>query len=394
MKETRKMKARNLESGITQMSTRPQTPARPQMPTRRVHRARLSVLGAVAAGLALACSAAWADAKPFNWKFAEYQQPTTSYARGWEPGLFQPLKEQGIANVKGYYQESLLSATDILSGVADGRADLGFISILYFPRQLPLSQLASVPFMGTNAEAAVQTYAELYQTNKKFKEEYDKAGVHIVSFVPLNPTVLGSREKITDIAGLVGKKIRAAALQTATLKEIKALPIALTAPEIYQSLDTGVIDGYTSVPFDAAVVMSLPEVAPYTADTGMGLYNMGVLLMTKKIWDGLSQAQKDKIDAIVASYQGVAMNSLKTTTLESCKKIQEQKGTIVVWSDEAKKQYKDAIGDSVLGIWKAQTAKAGLSEQEIDDFLAEYLAVYHKYDQASSYVSGERDCVE
>lgn len=153
-----------------------------------------------------------------NWTYADYLQPKNSIAVGIDEGIFMPLEKDGDIQIEKFYQESLLKATDILPGVAQGRADLGFTVVLYYPGELPLSQLASVPYLATNAEAQAKAYNKLYAENKAFKAEYDKAGVHVISFTPLGGTIIGGTKKWENVGDLKGQSIRAAGYVANALK--------------------------------------------------------------------------------------------------------------------------------------------------------------------------------
>ena len=103
----------------------------------------------------------------FKLKLASYQAP----------GAAEPLATEKWANqiedatdgrvqIEFFYQEGLLPGAETLQGVADGRADLGYIADSYYPAQLPLTNIAGLPFMTSSPEAQGRTFIELYKDNE------------------------------------------------------------------------------------------------------------------------------------------------------------------------------------------------------------------------------------
>ncbi len=361
------------------------------------HQIRSSFIAAAAASSLLLAAysggAGAASSSTQNWKYADYLQPKNSIAVGINDGIFAPLEKDKKINIKKYYQESLLKATDILRGVAQSRADLGFTIVLYYPGDLPLSQLASVPYLATNGEAQTKAYNKLYAENKAFKAEYDKAGVHVITFTPLGGTIIGGKKKWDNIADLKGQSIRAAGYVANALKLVGAEPVAITAPEVYDSIDRGVIQGYSSYPFDIAIAGSLQEVTPYFMDAGLGQYNLGMLIMAKQKWDALPADIKTKIeDQVNGDYFPIALEKLKEGDTAACKAVAKSGSKIVMWSDQNQNEFKNIIGTKFVDSWKAASIKAGVSSADVNTFYDDYQAAYKQFAAKSQFKAGMVAC--
>ncbi|MDP5182674.1 C4-dicarboxylate TRAP transporter substrate-binding protein [Blastococcus sp. BMG 814] len=332
-------------------------------------------------------------AQSYDWQYANYLPPNSSLSTG-IANYFDSIEEGGDITVEEFYQEALLSATDTLPGVAQGRADLGFMIALYYPGELPLSQIVGVPFQTDDAEAQVRAMNDLYENNEAFRAEYEDQGVHVLSFVPLAPTMIATAEPLSGLDDLAGRQIRAVGLLSQAIEQTGASPVALSAPEVYESVERGVIDGFTSYPFDVAVANSLNEVAPHMTDPGTGLYNLGALVITKSLWDGLPEETRELMTEEIDQYVTDAIALLAEEEENTCDTFLEAGGTPGVFPEADVEEFESIVGDSVLEAWRETTVSAGASEDVVDGFLADYQAALEEYAAESTYVPGLVACAE
>ena len=157
-------------------------------------------------GLALAAvspSPALAQ-KVYELQFASYIGAAAAQSRASEWWAKEvERRTSGRVKVKFFYQGALLPATDILKGIGDGRADLGYVANAYHPAELPLSSVVGVPFVTSNAEAQMHTFTELYERNTAFRNEWERQGVHVLFFHPLSENIVGMRKPANTVADLL-----------------------------------------------------------------------------------------------------------------------------------------------------------------------------------------------
>src|SRR5699024_4441862 len=56
-------------------------------------------------------------------------------------------KSDGELEIETFQDSSLLSATDTLSGVREGRADFGYLAPAFYEHELPLTSATTIPFI-------------------------------------------------------------------------------------------------------------------------------------------------------------------------------------------------------------------------------------------------------
>ncbi|APH73485.1 hypothetical protein BSQ44_20500 [Aquibium oceanicum] len=348
--------------------------------------------GLLAGTAATMTFAAPALAAEYDLQFASYIGKGAAQSRAQEWWAQEVEKRtDGRVHVEFFYQGSLLPATDILQGVADGRASLGYVANAYHPAELPLSSVVGVPFMTSNAEAQMLTFTELYERNEAFRDEWESKGVHVMFFNPLSENIVGMRENDTTLEGMKGKSIRGLGYVNQVLQAIGANPVAIAAPEIYEALLRGTLDGYSGFAFEVVPALKLHEVAPYTFATGTGNYVFAATPITKSLWDGMPDDLKSIINEVNAEYTSKVIEILTQTEDEVCRTIKESGGSVSVLSPEETETIREAVGDSIEKKWIEEASARGAPAAE---FLEDYKATLAKHEAEATYVSGVKRCAD
>ncbi len=353
---------------------------------KRVHAAAL-------AAVVLFASATFADAQQtFNLRFASYigKAAAQSKATEWWAEEIE-RRTNGRVKIQFFYGGALLPPQDILRGIADGRADLGYMANAYHPAELPLSSVVGVPFMTSNAEAQMRTFKELYERNGDFRREWDKQGVRVLLFHPLSENILGMRQPVKGVADLKGKRIRGLGYINQVLQIIGANPAAIAAPEVYEALQRGTIDGYSGYAFEVVTALKLQEVAPHTVGLGTGNYVFAATPITQATWDKMPEDIRRIITDVSDLYITKFLEVLGETENQVCDAIKKSGGTVTVFPQDEVAKMKEQIGDRIHQLWVKDSSARGANSEA---FLKDYLATLKKYEGQAKYVSGVTRCAE
>lgn len=352
----------------------------------------LKLLRIAAGAAAMMCASFAAHAADYNLKFASYigKNAAQSRAQEWW-GQEVEKRTNGRVKVKFFYQGALLPAADIMKGVADGRAELGYVANAYHPAELPLSSIVGVPFMTSNAEAQMRTFSELYERNEAFKKEWESQGVHVLFFNPLSENIVGMREPVAHVSDLKGKTIRGLGYINQVLGIIGANPVAIAAPEIYEALQRATIDGYSGFAFEVVTALKLNEVAPHTVATGTGNYVFAATPITKSTWDSMPDDLKQILTEVSKDYTIKVMDILRQTEDEVCAAIKAAGGTVSVLPQEDIDAIRSEVGETINEKW---IADASARTADPAAFLADYRETLAKYEKEATYVSGVKRCAE
>jgi len=182
---------------------------------------------------------------------------------------------------KEAYAGSLLKPYQMLDGVKDGLADIGFVPTIFFPDKLPLENITLVaPFLTTDIVLLSRVMNKLHETMSEFPAQYDK-----FNQVRLGGTGADSFELLTtfpikSVDDIKGRKIGTAGAALAWLRGTGAVPVQSNMMEYYNSTKNGVFEGFIVFP-SAFPAMKYPEAAPYVAKVGFGAQYSVVLTMNK-----------------------------------------------------------------------------------------------------------------
>lgn len=191
------------------------------------------------------------------------------------------------------YDALLGKATDNLSTIGTGIADLGTVCTLYTPSQLPLSQITyCIPFAPSDPELAAQLMYKVSEAHPEFYTEYENNGVVNLGWKGNEPYKLYSKNQITSVSQLNGMKMTLGGVYYIPwFESVGAVPVNAPAADLYQTIKTGVATGsfvYDSIYCD----YKLYEVEDFCLEVGLGARNNDTICVNKALWDSFDENTK------------------------------------------------------------------------------------------------------
>ena len=262
---------------------------------------------AAAIGTMLAASAASAQQK-ISLTVAAGQPPAALPSLALVNTLFIPEVNKRIkaANLnveidwKEAYAGSLLKPYQMLDGIKDGLADIGFIPTIFFPDKLPLEAISFfVPFLTSDPAVMTRIVNTLHEKLPEFPAQYDK-----FNQIRLGGSGVDSYEMLTTfpvrkVEDLKGRKISTAGAALAWLRGTGATPVQANMMEYYNSIKTGVYEGTLIFP-SSFPAMKYPEVAPYMTKVGFGAQYTIVLNINKDAYRKLPEPVRKIMHEVAA----------------------------------------------------------------------------------------------
>lgn len=331
------------------------------------------------------------DSKSYEFKFANYTSAAAVNSQATELWAKELEKRSdGRIKIKFVYSEGLLKAADSLQGIGEGRADMGYIAPQYTPTQLPLSQLAGIPFLTSNAAASATAQYQLYQADSDFKQEYTKQKVRVLTTTPMPNGIIVSKKPVNSLDDFKGAQIRTTGFLSDVFNTVGANSIALAQPEIYEGLQRGVLQMGSGGTLDIATDIKLEEVAKHFIEPGTGNFGIAFNVMNLKKWESLPEdLQKiitDVSDEQIARYVPVLTEKEKT----ACEAAKKAGVTLSRLPESEIEAWKTKIGDSIKKKWFSSVASI------VDDpqgFLNGYVDLYEKALTAVDYTPGMDACL-
>jgi TRAP-type transport system periplasmic protein len=245
--------------------------------------------------LALLTLASPAVAQEIKLTFADQNSPTA-----WGPShALQPWVKQVEAATKNrvkielYPSQTLIKGVDMWKGIRSGIADIGWCVQGYWPEQTPLSDVASLPFLPiSSAEKGSEMLWQLYEKFPAMQKEF--ADIQPLVLYTSSPNLLVAKKQVKSLDEFKGLKLRVlGGPPTEMAKALGAVPTLIPMPDVYQSLDKGVVDG-AAAPWEAVQGFRLYEVAKnYTIAPFYVAYFS--VCANKQKWQSLPKEVRDDI---------------------------------------------------------------------------------------------------
>ena len=260
--------------------------------------------------------------KPIELKLSHYVPTThTIHVEVFAP-FAKELEERTKGRVKVviYPSEALGKAKDHYDIILRGIADMGPFIQAYTPGRFPLSSLMDLPLQIPSAKVGSRVLMELYE--KYLKEEY--SGIKVLHFQVTDPGHIHMAKKLVKtLEDLQGLRLRSPGpQQNSIVKALGASPINIPIPELYDSLQRGMVEG-TFLPFAGIRDFKLFDLIKYHTLANLYVTPSG-FVMNLKTWNSLpSDIQKmieELIGPQIAEKAGAAFDQKALLAMEDAKK--------------------------------------------------------------------------
>jgi TRAP-type transport system periplasmic protein len=280
----------------------------------------------------------------------------------------------GTIKITNYPGQTLLEAPEIYEGVVRGTADLGHGSTGYSRGRFIATEASELP--GIEFGSATVNSLVAWEAYKKFNPA-EFSDVKVMYLMAVGPGFLYSKKPVRSIADLKGMRIRATGPTADALKAMGAVPVAMTMPEVYESLSKGIIDGQIAPPEvlkawrQAEVTKYITVIPPVYASVQYSVMNLGkwkllpedtkkaiekvnedFVLKAGKIWDS---EQRSSIDWAVKNHR---MEVLRLSPQEFAKCM--------------------AVLQTLKDDYVSRASAKGLPGKQILDFVIERAAIHSK----------------
>lgn len=251
------------------------------------------------------------SAKPIKLKFS-YALPTNSSfpVKIWSPWAEQ-IKERTTAIGKpvdiAFYGGGALGSQEdqpelVVSGVADMAGCWTPSSVI---GRWPLYDAMQLPGLFPSALAINQVARELYNTRSEFRGELDP-DFKLLFFQSSGVQNLVTRTRqVKTLEDFKGMKINCSGgiMNAKTLEAVGAVPVTMLPPEVYLSLERGLLDGGTSSWEAIYLVLKWAEVTKYRTVFPRGITQACLLTaMNWNTWNSLPPEDQKIFDELTGAY--------------------------------------------------------------------------------------------
>jgi len=217
-----------------------------------------------------------------------------------EPWMEQVQKRTNNAvTFEHYPAQQLGKAADMLKLTQTGVADIGYIGPAYVSDKMPVSEVAMLPGAFEHSCQGTLAYWKLARNGVIAEQDYTANNIRLLLAVSLPQyRILTVKQPVKDVGDVAGLKLRSTGgAQDLTLRAIGAVPVRMAAPDAYESLSRGTMDGLL-FPLESVVAYGADKLVKYSTD-GVGFASFVVAYsISDSAWKKLSpEIQKAMVDA-------------------------------------------------------------------------------------------------
>ena len=150
----------------------------------------------------------------------------------------------GLVEFQHYPAEQLGKAKDLLALTLSGVTDIAYVVPSYHPEKMPFSAVAELPGIFPTSCVGTKAYWSLAKDGLLFQKEFAPNGVRLLFTLAIPPYQLWMRKNFETLKEVENSKIRTAGgAMDVTIRHIKAVPVRMAAPEMYEAFARGMLDG-------------------------------------------------------------------------------------------------------------------------------------------------------
>ena len=340
---------------------------------RRLTSATAAAVFAVAGTIYAANAAETVDGPRVHWNYSGWGKSRASSTSYENFAKFMEERTGGQFTVTIHWG-TLSKPRAVLDGLSIGAFQSGTFCASYYPAKLPAHTGLDLPFLPIKTFEQLQGVTEDYYNHETLKKETQKwnSMFFMSSLLPLYE-VVGKGDAPKSLDDWEGMRIRALGQQGAAMQKLGAVPTSVPAPDVYTSMDRGLIDAAAFAYYSHESYRTFELGDWFTSDLDLGSIACG-MLFNVDAYNGLPQQYKDLIGEYKGSDMGykAQIAAYEKTEVELPKTFVEEGLTEVKISKEERAEFAKVAGKPIWDDWAAQMSdEYGYDGQALLDLLLE-----------------------
>lgn len=323
----------------------------------------------VVIGFAAMAFSATAFAQNVNWNLSVWGK-SRAFTKGIE-ALSEEVasRTDGKFKIKIHYGEALSKAKENLDGIKLGAFQMAAFCASYHPNKTPTIGALDLPFLPLGNLDIQRKVHEAFFAHPAVAADLERWNARFVMSAMLPQyEFMGVGEPPKSLKDWQGKRVRALGGIGKAMSALGAVPTTVPAPETYQLLERGAVDG-VSWPFTYAhAAYKVDEISTwFTSNLSPGAVTCPIVA-NSNAFDKLPQAYKDALEASKAPAYETLKAAYKAADDKNLPRFRE-KMTEIKYSDAQLEAFRAAGAKPVWDAWVREASAAGVPAQELLDLV-------------------------
>lgn len=267
------------------------------------------------------------------------------------------------------------------NGISVGGADLGSALAVYSPTKLKALAIGDIPHQSADPWVGMRAMYEIMTNNEDLQRMLAEENlVYLTGFSSSGVQFeCSGGNRIDSVDDIKGKKIRAVSTYSKVLDDMGADIVGVTAGDIYQALDTGLVDCSASYLYTIRALKTF-EVIDHVSLADWGQVAGFAVMINLDVWNDLNGNQRESLKRAGSD----TIDYFAKLQVEEMDQVVEGLGTGTIgkkvsvsrWDDTERQKLIDG-SEKYVKDWVKSMDRAGVDGQLIWD---EYMAIVAKYE--------------
>jgi len=261
-----------------------------------------------------------------------------------------------------------------LDGISIGAFEMAQFCAGYHRDKNPSITVLELPFLGVETlEQEREISMALYQ-HPAVVADLARWNATLLMPSPLPQyNIAGKGDMPNTLADYEGLNVRATGGIGAAMEAIGAVPTSMSATEVRQALDSGVVRAVSFAPHAHMAFGVIEGAEWWTTNLNPGTVNCPVVANSDALAD-LSDEHRDILMGAIDEALDHYIDNYNNATMDAWWPALEERGIEqITYSDAELAAFRDAVAAPAAADWIATNTEAGLPAQELYDFVQEQL---------------------
>lgn len=271
----------------------------------------------------------------------------------------------------------LSNSRENLDGISIGAFEMAQFCAGYHRDKNPSLTVLELPFLGVESlEQERQVSMALYD-HPAVVEDLARWNATLLMPSPMPQyNIIGMGDAPTTLADFEGLSVRATGGIGAAMEAVGAVPTSMSASEVRQALDSGVVKAVAFAPHAHMAFGTIEKADWWTTNLNPGTVNCPVVVNTDAL-NGLSDEHREALLGSVDEALDYYIDNYENNTMGKWGPTLDERGIErITYSDAALDEFRNKVAGPAAADWIAEMGDAGLPAQELYDFAKAKIAEF------------------
>ncbi len=258
-----------------------------------------------------------------------------------------------------------------LDGISIGAFEMAQFCAGYHADKNPSITVLELPFLGVSTlEEERRISQELYR-HPAVAADLARWNATLLMPSPLPQyNIIGVGDAPRTLAEYDGLTVRATGGIGRAMEAIGAVPTSMSASEVRQALDSGVVKAVAFAPHAHMAFGTVENAKWWTTNLNPGTVNCPVVVNSDAL-AALSDSQREALLGSVDEALDHYIESYNGKTMDAWGPLLEEKGIeLITYSDEELNAFREAVAAPAAAAWIEENSARGLPAQELYDLVS------------------------